>query len=330
MFGVCASVVTDSVQEVILASGADFNLKAHLDVLGITDGKVNVIIPAGVIIGGTVSSVSAFTVGDISAFDEVVIDVLGEIQGKGGVGSGGVAGHGLFSEHPVTLNITGNVRGGGGGGARGSTGGVGGTGGAGNNISGTSGYQYSDNSPKYMWANLVDPGYPSYWADAAIVSMVGTINVDGAVVYEKGATINGFFCEIRRSNLVNGVAGTGGNGGAGGSGSNGVGFNQARGGNNPGASGIAGGGGTNRAGAGGRGGDGSVGGQGGDWGAIGATPTAPGGIGNPGVTGHSYVDNNASQANNGTGGANPGGYGSVGAGGNHINVPAESVINYIN
>ena len=109
----------------IIPSGEDFNFSDWLLDQGVLSGDVVATLPQGNVIGGTVDDGYAFDVGDISAYDSVVLNIEGEIQGKGGAANGGNGSHGLVSTVVFTLNVPGAIYGGGGGGGNGGIGAVG-------------------------------------------------------------------------------------------------------------------------------------------------------------------------------------------------------------
>lgn len=260
--------------------------------------KKRVLIPAGIIVGSSNASIAALISG--TGFGgTLTVDLLGEIQGAGGVANSGIGGDAVnVQASNFIIKNAGAIRAGGGGAGVGGTGGTGGTGyyvatqvGGGNYGGNNSGYTLT-------WAGNVVPG-------SGMPRSVGGYNyyVDGPDTDNTGGTQgpNNMYLVSRTYNVYVGGAG----GGAGGAGGRGQGYGQANAGGNPGA------GGGNAGGNSGVGGTGGTGGTGGVWGTAGAT-------GNTGAAGAS--------GNYTAGGSGYGG-GAGGAAGRAINGVARTVIN---
>lgn len=264
-----------------LYSAENVNLSTWMAGEGVTDGNIQVIIPDGEIIGGTVNTGYALNMGNLSAFDNVELVVNGEIQGKGG--AAGVAGsHALYTVYPVTITVsaTGAIRAGGGGG------GSGGKGGDGNNVGNWDYKVYNDGSDSgcdYIWT-IMDSCYGGSihyhrWCDHWFCSEGSyPYRIYNGYAYKAGALKWSAFYDIQRAYIYNGSGGNGGGGGQG------QGYNQTK------TNGSAGSSGSNR------GGTGGTGGNGGDWGASGSG-------GATGGTGYSYTRDSSNTADSGNGGS---------------------------
>ena len=106
-------------------SGEDVNLADWLIAEGATSGDIKVVIIETAIIGGTVVGGYALNIGNVSQFDSIILDVYGEIQGKGGIPASSPDGDGLiYTTYPLTINVksTGVLNAGGGAGGKGGTG----------------------------------------------------------------------------------------------------------------------------------------------------------------------------------------------------------------
>lgn len=116
--------IKDKLPNFYLPDSVDVNIASWLNAQGVYEGKVKVIIPEGIIIGGTIIDNYALNIGNIAAFDSLTIDIAGEVQGKGGLVSGSKGENAIYSVYPVTINVlsTGAIRSGGGAGGKGSIG----------------------------------------------------------------------------------------------------------------------------------------------------------------------------------------------------------------
>lgn len=175
MYGTPAAIRRRGGSPLIIPSAEDFVFSDWLAGLGVVDGDVVATLPVGNTIGGTVDGAYAFEVGDITPYDSVVINIQGEIQGRGGDPDGGNGSHGLHSDHALTLNVTGAILAGGGGG------GAGGAGAQGIGVDGEVDEQYSLTNPYAYFipedtagADLCeDPDNPTGWKIASYAQPVG-------------------------------------------------------------------------------------------------------------------------------------------------------------
>ena len=248
-------------------------------------------INSGVTIGGVSSEALTIPSGLAGG---LTINNAGNIYGAGGVANGGDGRVAVYNQSSgVTINKTGEIRGGGGGGG---IGGAGGAGGQGSYI--TISYSYSHGCTAWWcYATTSTPG------DCGLV--IGCSHGIGRPIpnattqygnYYKGSyaqyggsTQAGFQLGVGTTNYSSGGAG-----GAGGTPGAGQGYNQSAG---TGGAGSAGASGSNNSGAGGQGGNG---GNGGSW----ATAGQAGSAGNTGANGN---------YGNGSAGAGGGAAGAAGA-----------------
>ena len=223
--------------------------------------KKILVIPSGVVVGATSTSLAALNTGSgRGGLLEIVVD--GEVLGAGGATTGAAGGAAINIEQSgVTVYVNGAVRGGGGAGGKGGTGGGGYYG---TTVSQPASGWYGDNGVGgyYIYRDTsVSGAYKWYWARSLITTTgdVGAVTV-GSYTYYRGSVFQNqgggvSYSQIRRTY----VATTNTSGGAGGSGGRGQGYDGAL---AAGAAGAAGG--TNA-------GKGGTGGTGGIWGAVGAT-----------------------------------------------------------
>ena len=262
-------LIKRKVLQYILNSATDVNLATWLATQGATSGQVEITIPDGEIIGGTVVDGYALNMGNMSAFTSVVLNVNGEIQGLGGTSGSRDGDGGIYSVYPVTINIaaTGAVRSGGG---AGGNGGLGGYGTSYSNLEGP----YYQSSPKYQYVIVSDGCCRCWWNGIQVGdNRTNIYNLrNGDYWYWYGDNISGGFYYIYRGYARTGVKGVGGAGGVG------QGYLQAK------TNGSSGGSGTYRAGNGGAGGNGAT------WG----LDASNGGTGTTGYYITSYTKNNAS------------------------------------
>ena len=213
--------------------------------------KKILVIPSGVVVGATSTSLAALNTGSgRGGLLEIVVD--GEVLGAGGATTGAAGGAAINIEQSgVTVYVNGAVRGGGGAGGKGGTGGGG---------------SYATNTRQPSSGEYFDSGtYQFYmgggtmvvWAGSVVYSSSSTVTAVtvGSATYYRGSKRTGDYYGIYR--IVHGTANT--SGGAGGNGGRGQGYDGAL---AVGAAGAAGG--TNA-------GKGGTGGTGGIWGAVGAT-----------------------------------------------------------
>ena len=248
-------------------------------------------INSGVTIGGVSSE--AFTIPSGLA-GGLIINNAGNIYGAGGVANGGDGRVAVYNQSSgVTINNTGEIRGGGGGGG---IGGTGGTGGQGSYTVVTYGYTHGSRA-WWCYATTSTPG------DCGIIYggsfSIGRPLANSTTQY--GNYYKGSYHQYGGSTQAGyqlGIGSTayssGGAGGAGGTPGAGQGYNQAAGGAGSGSAGASG---SNNSGAGGTGG---AGGAGGAW----ATAGTAGSTGSTGANGN---------YGNGAGGAGGGAAGAAGA-----------------
>lgn len=256
-----------------------------------------VIIPAGVTIGSSNSSLPAFRTGTGRGGTlEVIIE--GEVQGASGAANSGSGGIAALIEQSTSVILSGAVRGGGGGGGKGGSGGTGYY-----VATNTEGPHYSRFSPNWH----VKYAHPSaaggdFWWNGAFIGNNGSNSIaSGGWTYNRGASAetvyNGssfdYYFQISRSNNYNVYT----SGGTGGNGGRGQGYLAGK---HNGSGGAAGG--TN-AGTGGTGGNGGTWGTGGSTGATGGSGNAAGGTGGSagGAAGAAFSGNSLlTLTNNGT------------------------------
>jgi hypothetical protein len=243
-----------------------------------------VIIPSGVTIGSTNTSLPAFRTGTGRGGTlEVIIE--GEVQGAGGAANGGAGGGAVLIEQATDVILTGAVRGGGGGGGNGGTGGTGYY-----QTNEDSGWQYSRAGHQTWVKNQY--GWSWYWYSSYLGSSSGTTMGHGGYTYHRGSLAYQNYQEsgdhenfyyIKRTRTLTHYT----SGGAGGNGGVGQGYGQAQGGP---AGGAAGG--TN-AGTGGTGGWGATWGANASNGATGASGNYAGGTagGAGGAAGYAFSGN---------------------------------------
>jgi hypothetical protein len=274
----------------VLSSQTNVNLQAYLVAQGArSDREIIIQIPAGVTIGGTSAGSPAIVTGDLSAFQKVVLEVSGEVQGAGGTANGGTGGSAIHAASIIhlTLKAGGAIRGGGGGGGKGGTGAP----------CDNPNWTHIPNATKTYWKN-----YGSYSPPSGITLVLeSTVEqwrvtpMDRNMVFtyqagqywKRGSLVSGansgtydaWFDHYRATAINNG------NGGAGGNGGQGQGYGQSA------SGGAAGGTGTYT-----RCGKGGTGGAGGSWGAKGLT-------GGKGAGGLKHSTYNLSTPQAGSGGA---------------------------
>jgi hypothetical protein len=260
-----------AVEAVISATTTDVDISALFSPTDWSSDKDKIVtIPSGVIVGATSTGMAALRTGT-GMGGVLIINIDGEVQGKGGAAAaaGGPAIN--VQGAGVTINNAGAIRAGGGGGGAGGTGGTGGGGSFGTTnqqgpfYSYPGGYHYNAST------------FLAYWNGANVTWNLPR-TAGGYTYYQSGGPI----FEDGGANITYAIYRTwvtttytsGGAGGAGGAGGVGQGYAQA---NTGGAAGSGGAAGGTNAGAGGTGG---TGGAGGTWGAAGAT-------GDTGATGNS-------------------------------------------
>lgn len=221
----------------------------------------------GVIVGGT--SNDAVLVGGAWK-GTLTLNVMGQIQGKGGAANGGAGGNAINANSlgdgntrmRINLASTGAIRAGGGGGGYAGTGGTGGGGYV--RVDEQAGWDRGHNEWWMRWKN---PNLFKIWwqgqviLDTSLVTIPDTYAHGGWIYYRYAPNSDGTRHAVGR---YYDTPSSGGVGGVGGSGGVGQGYGQAR---TNGVAGVAGGAGIGGAGAGGKGG---TGGNGGSWGAAGA------------------------------------------------------------
>ena len=207
-----------------LNSATNVNLANWIKNQGVSKGNIIVTIPAGAIIGGTVHGGYALNIGDIRAFTSVILNIDGEVQGKGGVPNGGHASHAIYSVYPLEINIgsTGAVRGGGG------AGGVGKYVGGYRSFAWSTGYtfqlRYSHEGQGVRTGFGTDPEASAWWNNVMesinwdrSQSKTTTILYDGRDVYQRGqfANHNWHWHYIRKGRYTDVAAVAGSDGGFG-------------------------------------------------------------------------------------------------------------------
>jgi len=246
--------VFQNVQEYTLTATTNFVLETYLVSEGAsTTAPIVVTVPSGVVIGSNDPDVPAFSTGDVSAYDNVLLVVSGSIQGGGGRAAtvewtaGGAGGAALQVESGLSIHITptGTVYGGGGGGGHGGRGGWG---------------QSTGDMVKHAWIREYDQygfcvgtgdvRYGVYWSGVYKGCGFGSglVPNDGYKYSTDGGdsvAAGSLYAVGRRliSNYDNGIGGDGGSG---------SGYNQAR------TDGIVGTNGTGGCGVGGTGGSGGA------------------------------------------------------------------------
>lgn len=245
-------------------------------------------INSGVTIGGVSSEALTIPSGLAGT---LVINNAGNIYGAGGVANGGDGRVAVYNQSSgVTINNTGEIRGGGGGGGIGGTGGTGGQG-----SYTTVSYAYTHGSRAWWcYDTCGTPGDCAvfYGGSYTIGRPIPNTTTVYGNYYKGGGAQYGGSCQYGYSLGIGSTAySSGGAGGAGGSPAVGQGYNQAAGTGGAGSGGAAGG--TN-AGSGGQGGNG---GNGGSW----ATAGQAGSAGSAGANGN--YSNGSAGAGGGAGGA---------------------------
>ncbi len=243
-------------------------------------------INAGVTIGGVSSEALTIPSGLAGT---LVINNAGNIYGAGGVANGGDGRVAVFNQSSgVTINNTGEIRGGGGGGGIGGTGGTGGQG-----SYTTVSYAYGHGSRSWWcYSTCTSPGDCGVIYGGTHGRPIPNATTQYGNYYKGSYYQYGGSCQAGYQLGIGSTAySSGGAGGAGGTPPVGQGYNQAAG---TGGAGSAGASGSNNSGAGGTGG---TAGNGGAW----ATAGQAGATGNTGVNGN--YSNGAGGAGGGAGGA---------------------------